>query len=186
MKTITLGAVAVLATLLTGPAPAADVQPGASRPVTVGDKDPKPAAEAVTRALRASAEIPAEDISVSIHGAAVMLGGTVDNDAQAARALTVAETAAAGVRVVSNLEVKLPDAGATPSPSAQLVQEVESALKNDPRTADLGISVSINEQQAIGLHGLVPTAEDRATARSVALRVKGVKQVENQLAIAGR
>jgi osmotically-inducible protein OsmY len=149
-------------------------------------KDPQAAATAVTRALKGTGEINAGKISVTTHAGTVVLSGTVATEAESSRALTVAEQAAAGVRVSSSIKVEPPAAGTAAPASVQLVREVEAALRADPRTANLGVTVSINEQKDIGLHGLVPSGQDRMNAQIVASRVKGVTRVDNRLATPGR
>jgi osmotically-inducible protein OsmY len=62
-----------------------------------------------------------------------------------------------------------------------VVRDVETALRQDARTAKLQVTVGIDDQQTVQLGGLVPSAADRAAAEAVAARVKGVRRVENGL-----
>jgi osmotically-inducible protein OsmY len=65
--------------------------------------------------------------------------------------------------------------------SAQLVRDVEAALKADARTASMGIAVTSLDAQVVVLQGLVATSESRAAAQNIAVKVKGVKRVDNRL-----
>jgi len=149
------------------------------------EKDLDAVAATVTQALRDTTEINSKDISVTTHASTVVLSGKVASEPEAARALTVAEKAAAGTRVTSNLEVEPPAQGKADAASTQLVRDVESALRKDARTANLPITVSIDKQTGLLLQGLVPAREDRAAAQAVALQVKGVTKVDNRLQTPG-
>jgi osmotically-inducible protein OsmY len=72
------------------------------------------------------------------------------------------------------------------SDAAQLVRSVESALRNDTRTAQLGIQVRVDEQDQIGLHGSVPTTESRNAVIDVAAKVAGAARVKNHLVVGGK
>jgi osmotically-inducible protein OsmY len=149
------------------------------------EKDPKLAAAAVTQALRSSREVDASRISVTTHASAVVISGSVADEAAAARARAIAEKAADGVRISANLEVDPPSADAAGSASRALARDVEAALHRDARTSKLQVTVSSDVQQTIGLHGLVPSAADRTAAHAVAAQVKGVKKVQNSLVTSG-
>ena len=141
--------------------------------------DPAVAVKAVKAAL--ANERLSSEISVASHASTVVLTGKVASDAEAARVQSVAEKAAGGIRVTSRLEVPETSSPDAVPASVQLVRDVEAALRSDPRTADLGVSVSIDEQQTIGLHGLVPSTAASSTALSVASKTRGVKKVVNHL-----
>jgi osmotically-inducible protein OsmY len=158
--------------------------PGADQPpsaAVASPRDPVLAAAQVKSALRDAAGVP-RSVVVSTHADTIVLTGQVDSQLQAARALEVAGQAAAGVRVSSQIEVR----AAAPEPQlTSRVREVEQALRADPRTAGLGVSVSIDDAQVIGLHGLVASAESRRVAEQVASRVPGVKRVHSHLVVPG-
>jgi len=78
-------------------------------------KDPEAVAAAVTQALRGTKEIDSKNISVTTHAGTVVLSGSVATEPEAARALSVAEKAAPGVRVSSSLQVE-PSAAARLTP----------------------------------------------------------------------
>jgi osmotically-inducible protein OsmY len=157
----------------------------AATPQQAPPKDPLLAAEHVKGALREAAGLPAQGVIVSTHADTIILTGKVDSEAQGARALAIAETAAGGVRVSSQLEVPADAPRGAEQQSVSLVQQVQKALRDDQRTANLGVSVSIDDSQVIGLHGLVPSAENRRVAEDVAGRVHGVKRVRSHLVVPG-
>lgn len=166
-------------------APASGELPSAAAGSSSVKKDPETAVRDIQQALRASDEVPADAISVVVHAETVVLSGEVDSELQAARALSLAQSHAGDVRVSSHVEVRTPPAAQAAPVTSPLVREVERALKADRRTAHLGVSVSIDEQQVIGLHGLVPTRESRAAAEEVAARVDGVQSVSSRLVVPG-
>jgi len=147
--------------------------------------DPVAAKEHITRALRDSAEVAADAISVNVHADTVVLSGEVDTEAQAARALSLAQQHGDGVRVSSHIEVQPVTATPARIAASTLVQDVEQALKQDQRTANLGVSVTVDDKQVIGLHGLVPSRESRAAAEEIAARVNGVQRINSRLVVPG-
>jgi len=187
MKTIAIGVavgvvVAGMAVFSPGSAaaePSATLQPAQSDAPADPLNDPATAVSAVKRAL--ANERLSSEISVSSHASTVVLTGKVASEAESARVQSVAQKAAGGLRVSARLEVPETSSTAALPASAQLVRDVEAALRNDPRTADLGVTVSIDEQQTIGLHGLVPSSTASTTAQSVASKTRGVKKVSNHL-----
>jgi osmotically-inducible protein OsmY len=165
-------------------ATAAEVSAEPALSAQASPKDPLVAAGHVKRALREANDLPAQDVIVSTHADTIVLTGKIDSETQAARAMAIAETAAGGVRVSSQLQV--PDVPKGPEQQAvTLVQQVQKALRDDQRTSNLGVSVSIDDSQVIGLHGLVPSAENRRIAEDVAGRVGGVKRIRSHLIVPG-
>ena len=147
--------------------------------------DPAIAKEHITRALRDSGEVAADAISVNVHADTVVLSGEVDTEAQAARALSLAHQHGDGVRVSSHIEVRPQAPTPARTAASTLVQDVEQALKQDQRTANLGVSVTVDDKQVIGLHGLVPSRESRAAAEEIAARVTGVQRINSRLVVPG-
>jgi osmotically-inducible protein OsmY len=170
------------------PSDALNAPPGATvepQPAMVEVRDPEVVAQAVRNALRSAAGRQAAGISVSTHAETIVLMGEVGSEAEVASAVAVAQAAAGNWRVSHQLTLKPGNRQVIEQESAQLVRDVEAALRQDRRTADIGIAVSVDDQQVIGLHGLVASRESRRVAEDVAARVKGVKQVVNRLVIAG-
>lgn len=159
----------------------ADAVPPAAMP----QKDPRAAARDVEQALGKAEGVRAGDVQVSTHAETVVLTGEVGSDAAASRAQAVAEEAAGGLRVSSQIKVRPGEEQVMEARTARLVKNVEEALRRDPRTAELGVAVSIDDGQVIGLHGLVPDRTGRAAAEDVAGKVAGVTQVRSHLVIPG-
>jgi osmotically-inducible protein OsmY len=113
----------------------------------------------------------------------VLLTGHADSKADAARAVSTAESAAGDVRVAGKIEVREAPAGVQKT-TTQL-QDIEAALKQDNQTAALGILLSVDADQVIGLHGLVPSAQSRAAAEKVARRAAGTQRIRNYLVVPG-
>lgn len=150
-----------------------------------GDTDPAAVAEQVAEALRGMSGVPAGEVVVSTHADTVVLSGEVGSEVDAARAVATAEDASGGVRVSNQLSIR-PDAEpAARQQAMQLVRNVEQALRLDERTSDLGVAVSVDEAQVIGLHGLVPTREGRAAAEEVAARAAGAARLRSHLVVPG-
>lgn len=174
--------------LCTGAIPAGGAAEGsaadAPAPQANVPQDPLQVAERVKAALRDAPELRAQTVGVATHADTILLTGEVGEETQAARAVAVAEQAAGGMRISSQIEVVGGSADAG-SESVTLVREVEKALRADQRTANLGVAVSIDDSQVIGLHGLVPSAENRRAAEDVAGRVTGVKRLRSHLVIPG-
>jgi osmotically-inducible protein OsmY len=148
------------------------------------------AAAKVRQALRMEKDVPADAISVTTHADVVVLSGEVDSATAAARAQAAAEAASGGVRISQNIKVRAqaeqsPAVVAADQKDLILVRNVEQALQRDKRTADLGVQVSIDAGQVIGLHGLVPSSASRTAAESVARQVAGVSRVNNRLIVPG-
>lgn len=149
-------------------------------------KQPDAAVADIQRALHHADDVPAEAISVTVHADTVVLSGEVESQLQAARILALAQQEAGGVRVSSHVEVRpTAAAGEVRESASAVIREVENALRQDRRTASLGVAVSIDDEQVVGLHGLVPSRESRAAAEEVAARVDGVKRVDNRLVVPG-
>jgi hypothetical protein len=68
--------------------------------------------------------------------------------------------------------------------AAQLVRRIETALRNDTRTARLGIDVRAEESNLIGLHGSVPSVESRTAVIDLAAKVAGAARIRNHLVVA--
>jgi osmotically-inducible protein OsmY len=160
----------------------------AAQPAVVVQPDVEAAKAQVAGALKSVQGLPAQAITVAVHANSVVLTGEVDTEAQRAAAVAAAEKAAAGVRISNNVEVR-PAADRSPQQqlvaqqATQLVRDVEAALKADPRTANLGITVSSAAPDKVVLQGLVPSSENRTVVQSVVSKVRGVAQVDNRLMI---
>jgi osmotically-inducible protein OsmY len=140
------------------------------------------AAEARVNAALAASDVA--DVRVARHASSLVLSGEVENEVARAEAEKIAGEAAKDVRVTSHIKVR-EDAGAaggTPAP-VDVTRQIEEALRTDPRTASLGVTVSMDEQRVIGLHGLVPSQSSRWDAELVARGAAGRLAVRNHLQI---
>jgi osmotically-inducible protein OsmY len=184
MKTLPLlaGLLVTLPVLAQTPDPARDTNQAAAAQAEARKPDPKEVAQKVQQALRDS-DVPSQDIIVSTHAETVLLSGKTDSKADAARAVATAEAVAGEVRVAGQIEVR--EAPATAQKTTTPLQGIEAALKQDNQTANLGILLSVDANQVIGLHGLVPSAQSRAAAEKVAKRAAGTQRVRNYLVIPG-
>lgn len=187
MKPVLLSSVAVLGLCSGGVAAAQDIgappAPAVQPPTTA---DANEAAARVKQALLQAQGRDARNISVTVHGETLVLTGQVDNQLQASVAASTAQAAAQGARVSNQLEVRPPEQlRSDERREQQLVRDVETALRADPATANLGVAVSIDEAGVIGLHGLVPSRDSRAQAERVAARVTGAAKLRNHLAVPG-
>lgn len=160
-------------------APAPPAQAEVPRP------DPDEAAGRVKQALQQAEGVRARDISVTVHGDTLVLTGLVDSQAQAGLAASTAQAAAQGSRISNQLEVRPPEERIEEQKQAKLVRDIEAALRADPRTANLGVAVSMDEAGVIGLHGLVPSRDSRTQAERVATQAAGMRRVRNHLSVPG-
>ena len=183
-----IGTAALSATTLRAQELAADGPTPESAVMTPAKPDPAASAAKISKALQNDKEVPAADITVSTHAATVVLTGEVNTEGQKAAASNIAAKAAEGARVSNNIEVRamqdrpVKDQQAAQQ-SAMVVREVEAALQADTRTSNLGVAVTSEDGRTVVLQGLVPTRENRASAQSVAGKVKGVTRIDNRLVV---
>ncbi len=186
MKRILLCCIPALAAVAL---PAITAEPAATEPPAAMAQPPEPDVKAVAlkveQALKNTGGLPASGITVTTHASTILLNGKVATEAEGARAESVAQAAAGKVRVSSQIEVTAAAASPAQQASLSLVKSVEDALKRDMATANLGVTVSIDEQQTIGLHGLVPSREARSAVERVASRVQGVRKIDSRLVVPG-
>jgi osmotically-inducible protein OsmY len=85
-------------------------------------------------------------------------------------------------REVVAAEAPAPQAGPV-ADSAQLARSVEAALRSDARTAKLGVTVQLDGERLIGLHGTVSSVDSRAAVISVATKVAGAARIKSYLEV---
>lgn len=159
---------------------------GAAEPATAPPPpDPELVAAQVTSALHKAQGVPGRQIIVSTHADTIVLNGEVASTIELQRAGKVAADAAQGLRISNNLVVVPLEGGGLLRERQRLVRGVEDALKNDTRTANLGVAVSFSTERVIGLHGLVPSQESRSAAMEVAQKAAGDSPVDNRLVVPG-
>lgn len=142
------------------------------------------AAEARVNAALAAHPGAGTEVRVARHASSLVLSGEVGNEVARAEAEKVAGEAAGEVRITSHLKVRedARAAGGTPTP-VELTRQIEQALRANPRTANLDVTVSVDEQRVIGLHGFVPSQSSRWDAELVARGTAGRLAVRNHLRI---
>ncbi len=147
------------------------------------DPDPAAGVRAVEQALRNSRDPATDKVTVASHASTIILTGKVDSQEEADRIQTTATTAAAGMRVSSQIEVNEAKDEATQQASSALIRDVESALRRDSATASLRVLIALDDDQGIVLSGPVPSRQAQVAAERVAKRVPGVRHVDNRLTV---
>lgn len=132
--------------------------------------------DAVEDELFLDASIRAHLINVSTMEGVVTLSGSVDNLLAKQRAERIAETVK-GVRAVVNTIKVLPPILRSDS---EIKADVKGALLADPATDSFDIDVKVNDN-VVTLTGSVSSWQEREIAAKVAMGVKGVKNLRNDL-----
>jgi osmotically-inducible protein OsmY len=116
-------------------------------------------------------------INVSTSQGIVTLSGSVDNLLAKDRAVKIAESVRHVRAVIDKLSV-------TPTwrPDEDIRKDVQTALHLDPVTESDQITVAV-KNAAVTLSGSVGSWPEAQLARRIAMRVKGAKQVTNEIAI---
>lgn len=139
------------------------------------DKEDQETKRAVQRALWAAKSVPENAISVSVDDGIVRLEGRVDNMIARQRAARVAESTR-GVLSVSNLiRVNKSDI-----PDTEISAAVTQALADDP-IADVWDVVVQADDGVVTLKGTVESYAEKLAATDVAMNVKGVRDVRNDI-----
>jgi osmotically-inducible protein OsmY len=134
--------------------------------------------QAVADALAYDPRVPAGEVAVSVSGGVVTLRGTVPGpDAKRAAASDARQTV--GVLSVND---RLRAAGEPGLSDRELAGRVEAALARDSRLDAGGITVAA-ENGVVALAGAVDTYREKLLAETAAGRVRGVKSLENNLAV---
>ncbi len=147
----------------------------------------------VKAALALHQDLSGRPVSVRTHDAVVTLSGRVGSDEEKAAAEEVAESVE-GVRRVDNLIAVTPELGSQQTRSDRsLGQKLDDtalaakvkgafALHRDLRHLDIRVEA---REGKVFLEGRVDTPAQAETARTRALTVEGVQDVENRLAVMG-
>ena len=135
--------------------------------------------KAIEREFRSDKALPFDDMDVTVADGIVTLRGTVGSMLAKKRAARQAQTVR-GVRSVVNLLV-IPVA---PNESdAEITKRATMALRTDPATDAYEVR-TLAEDGVLTLDGTVDSWRERALAETVAMGVKGVRRVENEIAVA--
>lgn len=149
----------------------------ALRPPPSGKPDDR-VRQALETALGMDPRVRSEQVEVEVDEGRVRLRGVVD-DLAARRA---AERDAWNTVGVGEVDNRLRVEPTEPVPDDRLRSEVEQALARDPFLGKRVIRVRVHRGQ-VRLSGLVGSGFERSQAGDVAARVRGVRQVENQLEV---
>jgi len=133
-------------------------------------------AAAALRALEWDAEVPADDIEVTVSHGWVTLKGDVDWQFQRLDAERVIRRLAGVIGVTNLIGIK-----PRPTPS-ELKQKIEQALIRSVKTDADRIDVDVLGDKVI-LKGTVRSWAERQEAERAAWQAPGVKSVENQITI---
>jgi len=133
--------------------------------------------DALMRELRLDEVIPPGSIKVTVIEGIVELTGEVPSILAKERAERVAEEVR-GVRSVSDRLVVEPAA----RPDDAIAADVKEALAVDPATSSYHLGVAVNHQ-TVTLTGTLGSRTDRDLAGLVAMKVKGVKDLENDIRV---
>jgi osmotically-inducible protein OsmY len=121
--------------------------------------------------------VPFHSVDVEVDRGVVTLSGTVDTILARQRAVELAQTIKGVRSVVDEIEVD-----PVPRSDDELRRDVEWALVNDPAADSYEITVSVDDG-AVRLEGNVDSWQEKQLARRVAEGVRGVKEIDNQIAI---
>jgi osmotically-inducible protein OsmY len=135
-------------------------------------------AAAVTRALEWDAQVPVEQLDVTVSKGWVTLEGTVEWDYQRRAAERVVRSIS-GVRGVTNLINVQPRV--TPSRD-ELKRKIERALVRSAQTDAERISVEVHDGRVV-LKGKVRSWAEREEAERVVWSAPGIRKVENDIVI---
>ncbi len=124
--------------------------------------------------------VPAHRIDVTTRDGIVTLSGTVPNLLARSRAASVAETVKGVRAVVNRLEVNTPD-----RPDADVRTDIREALVLDPAATSYKVDVRVTGGKAT-LSGDVGSWSEKQLFTRLAEGLKGVRSVDNQLAIVYR
>lgn len=70
--------------------------------------------------------------------------------------------------------------------SARIFRSVDEALRTDPRTAKLGVRLTMGNNGTIAMHGDVPSKQSRAAAEAIATKAAGPGRIENHISVTSK
>lgn len=161
------------------PHPPREGQTGGMTDSPVSDVD---LVHAITRELRATADLNPAAVHVTAEAGRVRLRGVVATHAERLAAATVSEAVAGVTGVVNDLVVRDLDLADAKLTDAEVVQQVERALaESTVRIQRLEVGC---RQHVVTLRGEVASSADRAAARHAAQYARGVHVVDDLLTVA--
>lgn len=132
--------------------------------------------ETIQSQLSSLSHIPADEISVETKDGIVTLSGSTSNLLAKRKAKELSQSISGVLAVVNNLKI-------TTSRADSLVdRNVDRALATDPATEEWEIHSSVNNG-VVTLKGAVDSWQERQLADAISSRVKGVKEVNNNIIV---
>jgi len=132
--------------------------------------------EIITTQLESSYEVPADEISVETKDGIATLNGSTSNLLAKRKAKEITQSISGVLGVVNNLKV-------TATRTDSLVdRDVDKALATDPATEKWQINADVNNG-VVTLKGAVDSWQERKLADLIASRVKGVKEINNNIIV---
>lgn len=144
-----------------------------------GQMSDREVAASVRAALDANAEVTKEAITISVHGRAVTLGGTVGSQWER----IVAEDVARGSRGVHDVENLLAVNPIEQREDEAVCRQIEEALGHTRGLRETGILVAVNNEMVV-ISGEVRELWQKETAES-AVRRLGLFQIRNDIVVRG-
>lgn len=169
----------MLALLAAVPAAGSFSFDAAAAPAGAAEMTDTSIAETVEDQLSIDPAVPAHAIEATAEDGVVTLTGTVSSILAKERAAKVAETVR-GVRSVVNAITVRPAGSRRP---IEIGEDIVSALEADPATDVWEIVPTVAEGGVVTLEGTVQSHAERDLAARVAKGVKGVTEVENEIAV---
>jgi osmotically-inducible protein OsmY len=134
-------------------------------------------AQAITRHLKADSAVSSEQVKVAVTDGVCTLSGSVGNLLAKRRALRVAETLRGVRSVIDQVEVR-----PISRTDAELAAAVTRELGQDPVTRAKRVGVSAKDGK-VTLTGVAGSWPEKGFFTQVAETVRGVKSVDNQIAV---
>lgn len=132
---------------------------------------------AIDDELRRSEAVDGHRIDVDVDQGIVTLSGHVNHFLAKQIAVGLAERVRGTVSVIDEMVVN-----AVPSDDKDLIKNIQNALKADPGTQHVSVKVTA-ERGEVTLSGEVPTNGEKILVGEVAMGVKGVTELENNLTV---
>ena len=120
-----------------------------------------------------------DDIDVIVDQGIVTLSGEVSNKLAKDRAVRLAETVRGVRSIVDQIKVKQPENISR----AELQKNISDALLMDPATDSYEVTVKADDKGVVTLDGQVQSWQERLLTEKVASGVRGVIEVQNNLAL---
>ena len=135
--------------------------------------------DAVENCILFDKAVPYNRVDVACTDGITTLTGTTNNILAKQRAVRLAETTKGVRAVVNRITVKPTEVRS----SAEIKRDVEAALLADPATDSYEVSTKVDEQGHVTLSGSVDSWQEKKLTEKVAMGVRGVTEVTNDVAV---